>query len=81
MAIMRKRRQKVERPLVASDQAEEINEILVHYAKEEVNARYWEDGRLYDVRGVISKIDAAFQFLVLEGKKIGFRDLIRLSRA
>ncbi|MBP5217289.1 MAG: YolD-like family protein [Bacilli bacterium] len=81
LALMRRKKQKVERPLVASDQAEEINEILVHYAKEEVAARYWEDGCLYDVSGIISKIDAVYHFLVLNGKKILFRDLIRLSRA
>ena len=81
LAFMRRKKNRVERPLVSIDQAEEINEILVHYAKEEVSARYWEDGYLHDVRGIISKIDAIYRFLILDDKKIAFRDLIRLSRA
>ncbi len=81
LAFMRRKKNRVERPLVANDQAEEINEILIHYAHENVRARYWEDGYLYDVDGKISKIDAIYRFLVLEGKKILFKNLIRLSRA
>ena len=81
LALMRRKKQRVERPLIASDQAEEINEILVHYKKEEVEARYWEDGFLYDVRGIISRIDDVCRFLILEGKRIAFQNLIRLSRA
>ena len=80
LAEMRYEKNKRPRPHIASDRAEEINEILVHYASEEVKAQYWEDGYLKDLLGVIKKIDATFRYLILNGKRIDFVNLIDLQR-
>ena len=81
LALMRKRKSRIPKPSVSSDQAAEINEILATYSGEEVAATYWKDGALYEVCGTIRKIDATFQFLLLNDTKIDFRSLIRLYRS
>ncbi|MBP5092082.1 MAG: YolD-like family protein [Bacilli bacterium] len=80
LAFMRKKKNRVPKPSISSDQAAEINEILANYSGENVSATYWRDGVLYEAKGVISKIDAMFQFLLLSDVKIDFRNLIRLYR-
>lgn len=80
LAKMRYQRNKTPKPLVASDQAEEINEILVHYQGEDVQATYWEDGYLHAFRGVIRRIDAFGRFLLFGEKRVAFTNLIRLCR-
>ena len=80
LALMRKRKNRIPKPSISSDQAQEINEILVYYSGEPVSATYWRDGALIEVNGVISKIDATFQYLLLGGTKIDFKSLIRLYR-
>ena len=78
LAMMRRTKSKIEKPLVSNDQAEEINERRVYHNQQAVRAQYWEDGYLYEKEGIISKIDGIFRFLILEGKKISFSNLIRL---
>ena len=55
LARMRYEKNKKPRPHISSDRAREINEILVTYEGEEVAARYYHDGYLYDLTGRISR--------------------------
>lgn len=72
---------KVEKPKIANEQAEEINEILTNYAGEEVVLTYWNDGYLYEARGSILFIDAIFKKLRINSLTVPFKELIRLERA
>ena len=71
-------KRKTPRPQISSDRAEEINEILVGYHHEPVRAKYWEDGYLHYLEGIISCIDALTKSLCIAGKKILFPNLIDL---
>ena len=80
LAKMRYEKNKTPRPLISSDRAEEINEVLVNYDEEEVEARYWEDGYMFNIRGIIARISATFKFLIIGEKEIPFKNLIELTR-
>ena len=80
LAKMRARRQKVEKKLLAEEEAEEINDILVHYDDEPVSLTYWENGIVYERTGVIFKIDATRRRLNIEGTWIDFSSLQSLKR-
>lgn len=80
LARMRYEKNKKPRPHISSDRAREINEILVTYEGEEVAACYYHDGYLYDLTGRISKIDALYHRLWINGILIPFPDLIDLRR-
>ena len=56
LARMRYEKNKKPRPWISQDRAAEINEVLVAYHQEEVDANYYEDGYLYDIRGIIDVI-------------------------
>ncbi len=77
---MRYEKNKVERPRISSERANDINDILTTYGGEEVKARYYEDGYLFDLSGHIDKIDAVWHYLSINGKKIQFVNLINLER-
>ncbi len=78
---MRYEKNKIPRPLISSDRAEEINRLLVEYHQQEVVAKYFEDGYLHFLRDVITRIDKDNRFIAISGKRIPFRDLIDLYPA
>ncbi len=80
LARMRYEKNKTPRPHIARERAEEINEILVHYSREEVDAKYWEDGYLYHAIGVIDSISSYSRSLRIGRKTIEFINLIELQR-
>ena len=80
LAKMRASRQKVEKKLLAEEEADEINNILVHYDDEPVSLTYWENGVVYEITGVIFKIDATRHRLNIEGTWIDFSSLQSLKR-
>lgn len=80
LAKMRASRQKIEKKLLAEEEAEEINDILVHYDGEPVSLTYWENGVVYEITGVIFKIDATRRRLNIEGAWIDFFSLQSLKR-
>ena len=49
---------KIDKPLLSSDQAEIINEILVNYQGEELEISYWKNGKINTVSTILVKIDA-----------------------
>ena len=79
LARMRYEKGKRPRPQISSDRAREINEVLVTYGGEEVDAEYYEDGYRHHIQGVISEISALFKYIVIGERKIGFKDLLDLS--
>jgi hypothetical protein len=79
LARMRYEKGKRPRPLISSDRAREINDILVAYDGEEVDAEYYEDGYRHEIHGVIEEISTLYHYLVIEDKRIAFRDLLNLD--
>ena len=69
------------RPTISSDEAEEINEILVNYAGEEIIITYWRNEKINTVSSIIKKIDPVNKKIVLPDRKtILFSELINLER-
>ena len=69
------------RPTISSDEAEEINEILVNYAGEEIVITYWRNEKINTVSSIIKKIDPVNKKIVLPDRKtILFSELINLER-
>ena len=72
---------KVERPRISSDEAENINDILVNYHGEELLIEYWRNEKINTVSSVLSKIDPVNKKIVLPLRKtIYFAELIRIER-
>ena len=72
---------KEERPRISSDEAENINEILVNYHEEELEITYWRNNKSYTVIAILSKIDPINKKIVtLERKTIYFNELIKVER-
>lgn len=80
LAAMRRQKARISKPRISSERAEKINEILTTYCGEEVKAKYYDDGFLHFLGGTISKIDATWRYILLQGKRIEFRNLIDLDR-
>ena len=73
--------EKVERPQISIDAAEEINEILVNYAGEEILITYWRNEKINTVSSIFKKIDVDNKKIVLPDRKtIYFNELIKLER-
>ena len=73
--------EKVEKPRISSDAAEEINDILVSYHGEELIITFYRNERIQNVSTVIKKIDAENKKIVLPDRKtISFTELIKLER-
>lgn len=73
--------QKVERPLLSEDEAQEINEILVNYQGEELEITYWRSERINTIVSVIKKIDPNNKKIVLpERRAIYFNELVSLIK-
>lgn len=73
--------EKVERPVMSSDEMEEINEILVNYAGEEVLISFWRNEKINSVSATIKKIDVDNKKIVLPDRKtIYFHEFIKLER-
>ena len=78
---LHKDNEKVEKPKISSDAAEEINEILVNYHGEELAIIFYRNERMQSIISVIKKIDAENKKIVLPDRKtIYFVELIGLER-
>ena len=72
---------KQERPQISSDEAENINDILVNYHGEELEISYWRNEKINTVYTVLIKIDAENKKIVLpERRTIYFKELIDIKR-
>jgi hypothetical protein len=73
--------EKVSRPVMSSDEAEEINEILVNYTGEEILITYWRNEKINTISSIFKKIDVDNKKIVLPDRKtIYFHELIELER-
>ena len=78
---LHKKQEKVERPSISSDEADNINEILVNYHGEELLIEYWRNDKINAVSSILSKIDPVNKKIVLPLRKtIYFSELIRIER-
>ena len=69
------------RPQISSDEAENINEILVNYHGEELNITFWRNEKLNSIASILVKIDPENKKIVLpERRTIYFKELISLKR-
>ena len=75
-----KSEEKVEKPLISNEVAEEINDKLVNYQGQEYEFYYYKSGRILKEKSTIKKIDAFNRNLLLtNGIKICLRDLIGIK--
>ena len=73
--------EKQERPQISSDEAENINEILVNYHGEELEITYWRNDKINTFSSILVKIDPENKKIVLpERRTIYFKELISLER-
>ena len=71
----------IARPVISSDEAEEINETLVNYHGEELEVSYWRNDKINTISTILVKIDPVNKKIVLpERKTINFNELISLKR-
>ena len=78
---LKEEQEKPARPVISSDEMEEINEILVNYAGEEIVITYWRNEKINSVTTTIKKIDVDNKKIVLPDRKtIYFAELIKLER-
>ena len=71
----------IARPVISSDEAEEINEILVNYHGEELEVSYWRNDKINTISTILVKIEPVNKKIVLpERKTINFNELISLKR-
>ena len=78
---LHKDNEKVEKPTISADEAEEINEILVNYNGEELIVTFYKDYKIQSINSAIKKIDVVNKKIVLPDRKtIYFTELIGLKR-
>ena len=78
---IKEEQEKVTRPVISSDEAEEINEILVNYSGEEILITYWRNEKINTMSSIFKKIDVDNKKIVLPDRKtIYFHELIKLER-
>ena len=65
----KEKEEKIEKPTISAEFAEEINEILVNYSGETLKISYYKDGKILEVTSQIKRIDIIEKKLVLFSKK------------
>ena len=77
---LHKNEERVERPTISNEVAEEINDKLVNYNGEELEFYYYKNGRILKEKSTIKKIDAMERKIYLtNGVKILLNDLVGLK--
>ena len=70
-----------ERVLVAEDEAEQINEVLISLNKcDEVRLTYYEEELYTTIVGVVEKIFVYESALQIKGKRINYKDICRIEK-
>ena len=74
---MREKKNKVEKPLISSDKAEEINEILTQYNGETLTFTIYENGKIISIVDTIKNIDTLNKKIILNSRKhILFKNIL-----
>ena len=77
---LHKNEERVERPTISNEVAEEINDKLVNYNGEELEFYYYKNGRILKEKSTIKKNDAMERKIYLtNGVKILLKDLVGLK--
>ena len=77
----KEKEEKIEKPLISAEFAEEINNILVNYHGELLDIGYFKNGKIITVTDHIKRIDTIEKKLVLFSKKvIMITDIVSIER-
>ena len=72
--------EKMEKPQISNEVAEEINEMLVNYHGQELEFYYYKNGYIKKEKSTIKKIDAFNRKLILDNNCIIYlKDLVGLK--
>ena len=72
--------EKVEKPKISNEEAEEINDILVNYHGQELTFYYYKSGRILKEKSTIKKIDAFNHKIILNNLvTIYLKDLVGIK--
>ena len=78
---LKKDKEKIEKPRISNEEAEEINEILQSYGGETLLITVYKSGELVTFESALKKIDPIEHKLILPSRKtISFKDLVRIRR-
>ena len=66
----KEKEEKIEKPLISAEFAEEINNILINYHGELLTVKYFKNGKILSVTDKIKRIDTMEKKLVLFSKKV-----------
>ena len=81
LSKQKEKEEKIEKPKISADFAEEINEILINYHGEELTIGYYRNGKIFEVTDRIKKIDTFEKKLVLYSRKIiMLREIVSIIR-
>ena len=77
---LHEKEERVERPTISNEVAEEINDKLVNYDGQEYEFYYYKNGRILKEKSTIKKIDAFNKKLILSNSiTINIKDLIGIK--
>ena len=72
--------EKVEKPKISNEEAEEINDKLVNYHGQELVFYYYKNGRILKEKSTIKKIDAFERKIILDNRVVIFlKDLVGIK--
>ena len=69
---MRKDKARIEMPILLEDEQEEINRVLQGYKGGEIHAKYYRNGEILQIQGVIQYLDIFAKRLRIKGIDIPF---------
>lgn len=73
-------KKKIDKPLISSEEAEIINEILVMYHGEELIITYYRNGYLYEIKDILKKIDPyERRIITIKHGNILFKEIVKLK--
>ena len=72
--------QKIEKPTISNEEAEEINDLLVNYHGQEVTISFYRNGNIIDEVGFIKKIDTFEKKIYMTNRKVIYlKELISIK--
>ena len=75
-----KKKEKITKPVVSNEQAENINEILSTYNGQKLKITYFENSEIKELISVIKQIDVLNKRLVLPNRKtVHFKNLVNIE--
>jgi len=76
---MRYKKNKISKPKVSSDKAEEINEILINCVGKKLLITFFYNGYIYKIESIVKKLDVYNKKIVIEEGKINLLDILDLA--